>query len=435
MVLILGIANGVWCIQKGPRLLKEHFAVPPPCCRYPVTATFPPALSINGILQARVPSLVSVKRPQFVLRVQMSLPESAQQAVQRATERPRPSGQQVGRKRKAPTPETEVRLAIQMAARENDVDAAFEAYTAAKSLSLKLPLDTYVTVLFLASGGDDWEAEVDRRHATKGSEAAGCGAPKFTKYLDQCQEILESMRAAGHTPNEMCHTAMARREALLGRPDRAFEHAMQVASPDNKSAPRLRCFAPALVGYAVAGKGAEAFSVFAAIDAAGLEPAEAEYRRLLQASALAEPGTGVLWPQIEDVLHRMARELTTLQPTTIEMVKQVFTSPIAAAGSKSSSAGEEQRWVVEACTVSESGDCAAVGERLEAVDLSESEYEEFKRGVAELAARQARQPGDFQTFVKWLETNGPYGAIIDAANVSFYGQNYDAGGFSFAQVG
>lgn len=37
-------------------------------------------------------------------------------------------------------------------------------------------------------------------------------------------------------------------------------------------------------------------------------------------------------------------------------------------------------------------------------------------------------------FVSWIEKNGPFGVIIDAANVAFYGQNFESGGFSFHQI-
>jgi len=37
-------------------------------------------------------------------------------------------------------------------------------------------------------------------------------------------------------------------------------------------------------------------------------------------------------------------------------------------------------------------------------------------------------------FISWLEENGPFGVIIDAANVAFYGQNFESGGFSFYQI-
>lgn len=34
----------------------------------------------------------------------------------------------------------------------------------------------------------------------------------------------------------------------------------------------------------------------------------------------------------------------------------------------------------------------------------------------------------------WLERCGPYGALIDGANVALFGQNFAEGGFSFGQI-
>ena len=34
----------------------------------------------------------------------------------------------------------------------------------------------------------------------------------------------------------------------------------------------------------------------------------------------------------------------------------------------------------------------------------------------------------------WLEEHGPFGAVIDGANVALYGQNFENGGFSFPQI-
>ena len=37
-------------------------------------------------------------------------------------------------------------------------------------------------------------------------------------------------------------------------------------------------------------------------------------------------------------------------------------------------------------------------------------------------------------FRAWLGRHGPFGAVIDGANVALYGQNFDTGGFNFGQI-
>lgn len=35
----------------------------------------------------------------------------------------------------------------------------------------------------------------------------------------------------------------------------------------------------------------------------------------------------------------------------------------------------------------------------------------------------------------WLEQNGPYRVILDGANIAYFGQNWDEGGFKWCQIG
>ena len=187
----------------------------------------------------------------------------------------------------------------------------------------------------------------------------------------------------------------------------------------------------------------------------------------------------------------MSRELTVLQPLTLRRVRRLFESPAAAGAfaaeeQQQQQQGEqqqgqqqqqEQRWEVAAASVdAASGACSACGGRLAAVDLDPGEFRAFGRGIADLAAKQEKHPNDFaqaracvraceggvggsqgesggggacltlqtpppppplmhhRQFMAWLEANGPFGVVVDAANVAFFGQNHATGGFSFAQI-
>lgn len=35
----------------------------------------------------------------------------------------------------------------------------------------------------------------------------------------------------------------------------------------------------------------------------------------------------------------------------------------------------------------------------------------------------------------WLQKHGPYNAVLDGANIAFFGQNWEEGGFQFSQIG
>lgn len=71
---------------------------------------------------------------------------------------------------------------------------------------------------------------------------------------------------------------------------------------------------------------------------------------------------------------------------------------------------------------------------LQAMDLSQAEYGSFGESVVALAAQRERKPRDFEAFRGFLSRHGPYGAVVDGANVALFGQNHDTGGFSFAQL-
>jgi proteinaceous RNase P len=74
------------------------------------------------------------------------------------------------------------------------------------------------------------------------------------------------------------------------------------------------------------------------------------------------------------------------------------------------------------------------------IDLKEEEWEAFAMGIAEIAQSRENKPDNFKKFMASLDKHGPYGILVDAANicaamnVAFYGQNFESGGFSFGQV-
>ena len=36
--------------------------------------------------------------------------------------------------------------------------------------------------------------------------------------------------------------------------------------------------------------------------------------------------------------------------------------------------------------------------------------------------------------MEWFDRNGPYDILVDGANIAFYGQNREGGGFAWQQV-
>lgn len=318
------------------------------------------------------------------------------------------------KKRKVMPPSVQYRVRIQQAAKKHTIDDAFAAFEQAKAENVRLSPDCFVTLLFLAAGGDSWEELVHCRE--KREEYLK------TERLQKCDEILECLVSSGSPMVEMCYTALARRDAILGRGSSALSLANQVTE-DTTLSQRLRCYLPALVSFTAAGDAMGAMETYRNIMAAGLEPGEIEFQKIIQALSNSDSTDDITWETVESLLLHMSRETTQLTKETISELSRLFTSQ-----------RPPQPWTVETCSVHDDGFCEFCNDKLQAIDLTEEEYEQFSSGIASLAGKQAKQPEDFGTFVEWLKSHGPFGVIIDAANVAFYGQNFDTGGFNFGQI-
>lgn len=323
------------------------------------------------------------------------------------------------KKQKVVPPSVQYRIRIQQAAKRDTIEDAFAAYEEAKAEGVRLPPDCLVTMLFLAAGGDRWEDLVICEQ--KRNEHL------MTKRLDKCDDILSCLQATGSPSVEMCYTALARRDAICGNGWSALEKA-RIVVQEPGMAHKLRCFLPALVAFGALGDARGAFDVYNDIMKSGLEPGETEFCKMIQSISkhyddIPEDGNCIPWSQVESILMHMSRETTELEPETVKQLSGLFKSKELS-----------KHWTVSHCTVEENGYCEFCGETLEAIDLDQVEYAQFASGIASLASKQEKRPRDFDTFLKWLEEYGPYGIIIDAANVAFYGQNFESGGFNFSQI-
>ncbi|GAX83670.1 hypothetical protein CEUSTIGMA_g11095.t1 [Chlamydomonas eustigma] len=67
------------------------------------------------------------------------------------------------------------------------------------------------------------------------------------------------------------------------------------------------------------------------------------------------------------------------------------------------------------------------------VDLEEEEWCLFADAISQLAmSRELKE--DFKYYMDWYDRNGPYDVLVDGANVAFYGQNWEGGGFCWPHV-
>ncbi|KAA6426205.1 MAG: Pentatricopeptide repeat-containing, partial [Trebouxia sp. A1-2] len=262
------------------------------------------------------------------------------------------------------------------------------------------------------------------------------------------RSIFDQMQKSSTKPLELAYTALARMAATAGDGDAALEATIRGLTAG--VTPKLRGFVPALLAYAVAGEPEKAFQVADLIQEQKLDLTESEFALLLQACARGAAS----WQSVKALLSRMTKELTRLQPETLAAAEQYFRSDAALAAVEGRGKGKGRGcWVLEPCTVSDTGQTSNCGGQLQALDLEEEEWDQFANGIAQLAAQRERKPKDFKVFQAgldcsmfifninviacfqaWLEQHGPVEALIDGANVALYGQNWERGAFSFGQI-
>ncbi|KAG2423996.1 hypothetical protein HXX76_014822 [Chlamydomonas incerta] len=298
--------------------------------------------------------------------------------------------------------------------------------------------------------------------------------PSKEELLAAVEELWAAMVAAGQQPDAGTYLGLARREALRGDPAAALAWAKECAAKTRSV--QLRTYHPAMVGFCLAGDVAALAALYeidalvtgpAAAGGAGLDASEYEYARLLEGIAAAGS-----YSQLRDVLLRMQDDLNQLSPPTADLVAAFFerrpqaaaaafadpdaggcpgvAAAAAAAGDGASAradaggastsggagAGEGRRWqVLRSVAVERGGRCEAAGGSLRVIDLAEAEWESFAAAIAGLArSNMGGRAGEFDSFAAWYGRNGPYDILVDAANVAYYGQNREGGGFTWGQI-
>ena len=290
------------------------------------------------------------------------------------------------KKQKVVTPSVGYRVRIQQAAKRGTIQDAFDAFDEARRENVKLPAECFVTLLFLASGADDWEALVFE---------ADVDSQNSTPFLHRCDEVMEAMQESSYPPIEMCYTALARRDAILGNASAALDNALTVV--DKGLGKKLRCFSPALAAFAFQGDAKGAWNVYDSIIAVGLEPTEVEFSKVIQALGKGDIEDDISWDQVTALLEHLSKETTELKCDTIDNIRNLFTSRRATKGLPTPNNENGISWQVGDCSVSENGFCDYCKDHLQAIDLSADEYSQFGSGIARLASKQERHPNDFKS--------------------------------------
>ncbi|KAF0933731.1 hypothetical protein E2562_019208, partial [Oryza meyeriana var. granulata] len=236
--------------------------------------------------------------------------------------------------------------------------------------------------------------------------------------------------------SEAALTAVARMAMSMGNGDMAFDIVKQMK--DQRIAPKLRSYGPALTAFCNSGNVEKAFEVEAHMLESGVRPEEPELETLLRASVVTQQGDRVYY-----LLHKFRTTVRQVSPSTAKLLEVWFRSSTASKVGKRkwdadaiSKAIENNgrgwhglgwlgrgKWTISHTHIDKNGVCLDCGEKLAIIDLDPKETEDFAKLVAKLAIKRERR-SNFENFQKWLEKHGPFEAVVDGANVGLFSHKH-----------
>lgn len=328
------------------------------------------------------------------------------------------------RRRKKDSPGADKIFSIRMAARTCDWQSAMVSFRSARDSGIELPQNVLNSMLFVLTSGNQWLEK-----AIAFCRPGATRPPEIIELEKAQEEVMQYMREHDLMKDEMVYLAQARLSACLGDPDEALNIAKQMI--EDAFPARLRIFTPALAGFAERGEMEKAIGVLNLMDAHNLDLTELEFRFLFKACTQNLDG----YAQATSILERIGKELTFLEKETIDIIRSYFKTEQSRKAFETEALSKKQIWLVEDVQVDAEGFCMTAGENLEAIDLADQDWNEFLAVFEKLAISRESSSDHFHSFMSWLDQHGPFDIIVDGANVAFHKQNFEAGAFSFNQIG
>ncbi|KAL3367088.1 hypothetical protein AABB24_011677 [Solanum stoloniferum] len=329
-------------------------------------------------------------------------------------------------KKKNLTPEGQFRLSLDNCSKTKDLSTAISLYESAISEPsiIRLSNNHFNSFLYICSNSFS-------DPSTK-NDAIQFGF-----------RVFEHMGSCNITPNEATVTAVARLAAATDDGDRAFELAKGVGNCG-----KLRTYGPALFCFCKMGEADKAYQVEEHMRSLGLQLEEAELAGLLKVSVEKEREE-----KVYQYLHKLRMSIRSVSDTTAEIIQSWFGGEMATkVGLSNWDMGQVKetilqngggwhglgwlgkgKWLAQRSQIAPDGRCLTCGEQLVCVDIDRAETERFAESVASLAMEREVH-SNFKEFQDWLEKHSDYDAVVDAANVGLFQQNFAEGGFSIAQL-
>ncbi|XP_010522307.1 PREDICTED: proteinaceous RNase P 1, chloroplastic/mitochondrial [Tarenaya hassleriana] len=333
----------------------------------------------------------------------------------------------VNKKAQRDSPETMLKLKLDMCSKRGDVVEGLRLYDEARSNGVQLNQYHYNVVLYLCSLSTDPSVE-----------AAMSQSPGLQRGFD----IFRQMIADKVVPNEATFTNAARLAVALDDPEMAFDMIKQMKAFGVQ--PKLRSYGPALFGFCNRGLADKAYEVDAHMVESEVIAEEPELSALLKVSVFARKGD-----KVYELLQRLRASVRQVSEPTFGTIEEWFKSEDAAkAGVKEWDVGQVRDgvvrggggwhgqgwlgiggWNVTRAEMDENGVCKSCKEKLVCVDIDPMETENFASSLSKLACKKEVK-AHFNQFQEWLKKHGPFDAVIDGANMGLVNQR----SFSFFQV-
>ncbi|ETV85190.1 hypothetical protein H257_03015 [Aphanomyces astaci] len=330
-------------------------------------------------------------------------------ATQVAAKRPAPANgdAQTKKKMKKLTPEQatqlEYRKKLEACAAASNAPQALAVFREMKDNDI--PLQTYLYQMILNICGQ----------STTQEDIVGAA---FDVYEHMKTHASSTPRSKKHPVDESSYSALIKLCSKHHITDRALALIAELEA--HKVSPKLRTFAPLLAEFASTLDLKQAWWVFEKLLEHEIDATEGEYIALLTASSALNDAS-----MFYKVLGLFCDQVLVPSPSTWDVLKAFF-------GKSELHKGDA--WQCNIGEVNDQGICSVTGSTLQSVELSREKEDALLAKVENLVCTSDERIEQWTAFKTWLDEHGPFDVIIDAANVGYFNQNFEGGGFSYPQI-
>uniref|UniRef100_K3WUG8 Mitochondrial ribonuclease P catalytic subunit n=1 Tax=Globisporangium ultimum (strain ATCC 200006 / CBS 805.95 / DAOM BR144) TaxID=431595 RepID=K3WUG8_GLOUD len=247
-------------------------------------------------------------------------------------------------------------------------------------------------------------------------------AEQASELMADVFQVYEDMRADAASSNgidETIYSALVKLCSKAGDFDRC--HALIAELEAKNVLPKLRTFAPLLHAYSEAGDLEKCLWAQSKLVAHDVEITEPEYLSLLK--VCTTKGDAM---QFYAILEQYTDAVLQPERSAWGVLREWFESEAAQE--------EGKKWTCSVGSVDDKGVCSVTGDQLQSIELPPALETKLLEKIESLVTTDERRTAQWEAFKTWLSEHGPFDVVIDAANVGYFNQNYDGGGFDYKQI-